>query len=429
MSPDRHPSRAVHAGRARVTEDDRGRCPSRVVHDDRARVAEDGSADAAIARIAGSQRGLVTRAQMTAAGLGRGAVAHRISNARLHRVHRGVYLVGHPVPAALAFELAAILAVGHGAVLSHRAAARLSGFVQPPHTGGPIDVSVATVNAGRRPGIILHVVAALEPVDIADHEGMRITAPARTLVDLSSVLAVQHLERAIEEALVQRRVRETDITEAVARLAHRPGLASLRIALTSLTTEPSLTRSEAEHRLLDLIRDARLPHPLTNTRVAGHEVDLFWPANRLIVEVDGFAYHRTRAAFERDRRRDGDLQAAGHRVLRLTWRRITEEPHAVVALIARALPLASHAVSVPPHIERRRAGERDRRRRRAGRARGAAGARRRRRHRGRRHHVHRDDDQVVVDREVRRPFHEAAATTPRRPTRRTPARIAGASRS
>ena len=85
---------------------------------------------------------------------------------------------------------------------------------------------------------------------------------------------------------------------------------------------------------------------MTNTRVAGHEVDLFWPANGLIVEVDGFAYHRTRVAFERDRRRDADLQACGHRVLRLTWRRITEEPHAVVALMAQALnsctgPLAS----------------------------------------------------------------------------------------
>ena len=102
--------------------------------------------------------------------------------------------------------------------------------------------------------------------------------------------------------------------------------------------EPRLTRSEAERRLLKLIRAAKLPLPVTNTRVAGWEVDAFWPRHRLVVEVDGYAYHGNRAAFERDRRKDAALIAAGYRVVRVTWRQIADEPHVVVALLARLLP-------------------------------------------------------------------------------------------
>jgi len=95
--------------------------------------------------------------------------------------------------------------------------------------------------------------------------------------------------------------------------------------------------------MLDLIRAARLPAPLTNTKIGAYEVDFLWPAERLVVEVDGFAFHGPRAAFERDRRRDAELQALGYRVLRITWRRLVEEPEAVVALIAAALSAARSA--------------------------------------------------------------------------------------
>src|SRR4051812_23175674 len=120
------------------------------------------------------------------------------------------------------------------------------------------------------------------------------------------------------------------LDEQFKRYPHHPGVKALKQATL---TDPTLTRSEAERNLVDLIRKAGLPPPETNTRIAGHEVDAVWRARRLVVEVDGYAYHGTRAAFERDRRRDADLQAAGFRVLRITWRRLQDEPLAVAAAL------------------------------------------------------------------------------------------------
>ncbi len=123
---------------------------------------------------------------------------------------------------------------------------------------------------------------------------------------------------------------------ALVRAPGRSGSAKLA-ALVRRGDGPSLTRSEAERRVLDLVRAARLPVPGTNSRVRGHEVDFHWRSERLILEVDGYAYHRSRAAFERDRRRDAELGAAGLRVLRVTWRQVVGEPEALVARLAQAL--------------------------------------------------------------------------------------------
>jgi very-short-patch-repair endonuclease len=112
-------------------------------------------------------------------------------------------------------------------------------------------------------------------------------------------------------------------------------------ALLTRERGPALTRSEAEERLLALVRQAGLPAPECNVRIAGHEVDFLWRASRLIVEVDGYAFHGSRDAFERDRRRDAELQAVGLTVVRLTWRRLVHEPEAVVALLARRIAPAS----------------------------------------------------------------------------------------
>ena len=133
---------------------------------------------------------------------------------------------------------------------------------------------------------------------------------------------------------MQRRVTPHSLHEQFRRYPAHRGTAALRRAVP---THPSLTRSEAERLFLELIRAARLPEPRTNQRVAGHEVDFLWPTQRLIVEVDGFAFHSTRAAFERDRIRDADLLKAGYRVIRITWRRLTAEPEAVIATLATAL--------------------------------------------------------------------------------------------
>ncbi len=168
------------------------------------------------------------------------------------------------------------------------------------------------------------------------HFGIPITTPARTLLDLAPLLAQHDLDRAVEEAQVRGLVKP----EALAGAPH----GALRRAARD---DASMTRSEAEARLLALIRVADLPEPLTNARIEGFEVDVAWPEQRLIVEVDGFAFHSTRAAFERDRLRDQALQAAGWRVMRITWRQIAETAEAVVARIAAALALSPRPAPRP----------------------------------------------------------------------------------
>jgi very-short-patch-repair endonuclease len=178
-------------------------------------------------------------------------------------------------------------------------------------------------------------VRRLDPRDVARRKGLPITAPARTLLDLATVLSPRTLERAFDEAMRMRIVNERLLRELLDRSPGRHGAKALT-ALLVRTEGPAFTRSEAEERLLALIRAARLPPPELNVRVRRHEVDFLWRDAGLVVEVDGFAYHSTRAAFERDRLRDAELEAMGLRVIRVTWRQIAEEPHALVARLAQA---------------------------------------------------------------------------------------------
>jgi very-short-patch-repair endonuclease len=268
--------------------------------------------DRAIAQLAARQRGVVTTAQLEAAGIGRRGVAHRVAHGRLTRVLRGVYRVG-PVEAPFAREMAAVLATG--GALSHHSAAMVWGLRAPQD--GPVHITVAS-GARNRAGVRIHRSPSLKA---AVHNGLPLTTAARTLHDLAPALPPAELDRAVEEAQIRGLVTARELT----------GRAAAAIA------EPRLTRSEAERRLLKLIQRARLPRPATNVRVAGWEVDAFWPAERLVVEVDGYAYHGNRAAFERDRRKDAALVAAGYTVIRITWRQLADEPFAVVALLARLI--------------------------------------------------------------------------------------------
>jgi len=291
--------------------------------------------DVRVAELAGRQHGVVTRAQLIGLGLSRRAVEHRLARGRLHALHRGVYVVGHVAAAAHAGELAAVLACGNDAYLSSHAAGGLLGITRPATP--PFDVTVVRRDPGRRAGIRIHVIGGLDPRDVQIVDGIPVTGAARTVLDLAAALDVRDLRWAVEEARIRRLARTRDLEAVLGRYPRRRGAASLRAVLTSLSATPQLTRSKAERLLLDLIRDARLPSPLTNVRLEGWEVDLLWRTQRLVVEMDGFETHRTREAFERDRRRDGVLQAAGFRVIRLTWRRVTDEPLAVAALLARLL--------------------------------------------------------------------------------------------
>ncbi len=261
----------------------------------------------------------MTVAQLAEAGLGPNAVAHRVAQGRLVRVYRGVFQVG-PIARARGAEMAAVLATG--GVLSHQSAAKMWGL--RPHDG-PVHVTVIGEARKRRPGVRIHRSHSL---NAAVQDGLPLTTAARTLQDLAAHVPQHELDRAVEQAQILRLATRNEI--AADDAATRPPGASSRARRTS----PALTRSEAERRLLALIRQARLPRPETNVVVHGFEVDLLWREQRLIVEVDGFVYHSTRQAFERDRARDAALQAAGYRVIRVTWRQIVHEPHALIAQLA-----------------------------------------------------------------------------------------------
>jgi very-short-patch-repair endonuclease len=230
--------------------------------------------------------------------------------------------------------MAAVLACAPGAVLSHHAAASFWGLRQAP--GGPIDVLVTGRKQRSRPGIRVRSAISLDARDIHHRGRLLVTSPPRTLLDLAGVLSPRDLRRAVDEASARRLAGRADLVAALERSPRARGATVLR-SLLAADREPALTRSEAEERMLELIRAGRLPTPRVNARVGAYEVDLLWPPQRLVLEVDGYAFHSSRRAFETDRLRDAHLQAAGFRVLRVTWRQITDEPEAVLVTLARML--------------------------------------------------------------------------------------------
>jgi very-short-patch-repair endonuclease len=297
--------------------------------------------DAAIGAIAARQHAVVTAAELAGAGLGERAIERRLEDGRLRRLHRGIYLAA-PLPAPLTPEMAAVLACGPTAVLSHGSAAALWAIrPQTPATVDVIEVTVVGPRVRARPGIAVHRARRLDPRDRTRRHGIPVTGPARTLLDLAAGLPARELDRAVEQAQVLRLVTRGALLATLARASGHHGAPALRAA-AHVNQAAAFTRSEAEAHLLELIRAADLPAPRTNVRIAGYEVDFLWPAERLVIEVDGFAYHATRQAFERDRLRDGKLQARGLRVMRVTWQQITGTPESLIARIAAALAAAEH---------------------------------------------------------------------------------------
>lgn len=287
----------------------------------------------AIAELAAKQRGVITRAQLLELGLTRTTIDNWVKHSRLHPLYRGVFLLGHPRPIAGARNLAAVLACGRGAVLSHLSAAGLWRLL--PGREGDVDVTVPGRNPGRRRGIRVHRVNGLDRRDVRKLGGIPITSPARTIFDVAAVVRRRELEQALAEAYARRLARRSDFVSLLARRSSLPGTRALRALLDDGT--PALTRSQAEERLLALIRTAELPAPEINVRIGRDEVDFMWRDQRLIVEVDGFRFHSSRSAFEHDRRRDAELSSQGFRVIRITWRQIVDRPEALIARLAKAL--------------------------------------------------------------------------------------------
>jgi len=300
----------------------------------RAKIPVSGGRDQRLAAIAGGQRGRVARRQLLEAGIGRSAIDHLVHRGVLFRQHAGVFAVGHLAPIPLGRETAALLATREGAVLSHHSAAIVWVLLPPGSDGGMVHVRGNC--AGRRRGIRVHRTRQLDPQDVRLHDGLPITSPARTLLDIADLVTPRQLERAVDQALVTRMVAPHELADVLRRLRGRSGCPRLA-NLLQRQTGSTLTRSEAEERFLDLVRQAELPQPEVNVRVHGYEVDFFWRPQRLVVEIDGFRFHSSRRAFEGDRRKDATLKAAGLTTMRVTWNQMESESLAVIARVGQAL--------------------------------------------------------------------------------------------
>ena len=273
-------------------------------------------ADAVIAEHAARQHGVVSRRQLVDAGLGRGALEHRLRIGWLHRMHRGVFAVGHPPLTREARWMGAVLACGEGAGLSHACATAL--WEMRPYAGSWVDVTIPTRD-GRKPRdrIRLHRSSTFTTSDITSHRGIAVTTVPRTLLDVAAISTPPSLARTVERSEVLKLFDLRAIEQTLARHPHHPGAARLMRAL-ELYRDDELTRSELEVVFLALCDAHGIPRPLVNRIVEDKEVDFHWPEQRLVVETDGRGTHLTRAAFERDRARDARLVALGYRVLRFT---------------------------------------------------------------------------------------------------------------
>ncbi len=286
--------------------------------------------DREIARVAAIQKGYMRRDQLMAAGLRRGSITHRLGTGRLRPRYRGVYLVDRVSPEPLGEEMAAVLHFGGYAILDRRCALALWGLLD---YSGPVTVTLVGKQGKSRPGLRVHRVPHLDHRDFRIRQGLPLTSPARTIVDLAQDPDV---EEAIAAAQMRGLASVDEIRAAAARAPGRRGVQRL-LRLLDNGGSDGFTRSKGERRLRDLLRAAELPQPVANAPLLGYVADFLWPEQKLIVEVDGFQFHSSRQAFEHDRRRDQRLQAAGYQVIRVTWRQLEHEPFAVIARIAQSL--------------------------------------------------------------------------------------------
>jgi predicted transcriptional regulator of viral defense system len=284
--------------------------------------------DVLIRELAERQHGVVSLPQLQFLGLSASAVRQRVATGRLIRIHRGVYAVGHGRLTQRGRWMAAVLAYGSQAHLSHRSSAALHGL--RPDNRPKIDVTVAGPSARSRPGIDVHRSITLEPVDLTTIDGIPCTSLARTLLDLAEVVSERAVEKAIDEAEVLRTFDLRAVEDVLSRAAGRRGAAVLRRVLADYDG-PTMTDRELEERFFGLCRRASVPQPEVNGWVSlddgvAYKVDFLWRAERLGVETDGWGSHGTRQAFENDRRRDRLLTLAGWTVVRFTWRDVERAP-------------------------------------------------------------------------------------------------------
>jgi very-short-patch-repair endonuclease len=272
--------------------------------------------DGKIARIARRQRGLITRGQLRRLGASSSWIARRAAKGQLIRIHQGVYAVGHLPSSAVDFAGAAVLACGRGAALSHASAAALWGWRQ--EWKRPFHVTAAGDH--KRTGIIVHGRVRLAPQDFARHEGIRVTSPARTLLDWApSLTTPRRLRRAVKDAEFGP-LTLADLADVLARFPRHSGA---KLLLPFIHDLVGPTRSEFEDAFVAFCQQFELTRPNCNIKLGGYEIDAYFPQHRLAVELDGWDFHRDRGAFEYDRNKDANLLLRGIGTVRITWERLT----------------------------------------------------------------------------------------------------------
>ena len=293
------------------------------------------SLDHELARLADRQEGVFALWQLPRSAAP--GVRERARGQRLTRMHAGVYTYGHRRLTVDGHRMAAVLACGPTAVLSHASAAAAWELLAT----GQLRIDVTVPGTSRRSArrIRVHRTRDLPADEITKLHGVPITTVTRTLCDLAGVLPRRRLLKAVEQAERNGTLNLPALSAAIEAQPTRRGTAALRAILAEYAPAPR-SRSDLERDFLFLVADAGLPPPLLNQRVADYEVDIFWPQWRLVVELDSRSYHSDPGAFERDPVRDARLQQARCRVLRVTWKRATHQASAVVADIRALAKLA-----------------------------------------------------------------------------------------
>lgn len=293
--------------------------------------------DRATAELADRQHGVVSRRQLLASGVTATMVETRLRRRQLVPLHRGVYAVGHRRLTERGFWMAAVLAAGPGAALSHRDAAALHGILLSDRSRIEVTTPRRTASTDR---LDVYDRRELTADDVEVTAGIDVTTVERTLVDLAAVVPAYRLRKALAEAERMRLADRHRLAAAMerARTRHDGGHAALSAALAELRRHGlQRTRSDAEDLFLDLVIEHRLARPRMNLVLHGDEVDAVWRAERVAVEVDGGAYHWTPAARARDREKANRLAARGWRLLRFDWWDVSEPPRrARVAAALRA---------------------------------------------------------------------------------------------
>ncbi len=294
-----------------------------------------------LAELAACQHGVFALWQLPELGIRPSTVRSRVARRALHRVHPDVVSVGHPLLLTRAGRfMAAVLACGDGAALSHRSAACHRGLRADNRS--TIDVTSPKSRGRGIDAISAHSGATLLPRDVEIVDGIPCTTLARTLLDLAEVVSRRSLERAIDRAEILRSLDMRPINDILARAHGRKGATTLRTLLSEMQLGSTTTRSELEERFLTICRAINRPPDGVNAWLpypggGGAEADFLWRGQRLIVEVDGRETHGTPQAFEHDRRRDQRLNLIGWRVVRFTWRQVEHEAATVAATLAALL--------------------------------------------------------------------------------------------